>query len=75
MEVITNIAELDDFIVNTKTMAFVLGYTERHVRRLVEERVLVTEAPGRFNFMKNIRMYMRYLQASKLINETPKAHR
>lgn len=57
---------VESIVVNTKTIAKIIGVTERRVRQLVEEGVIDRVGHGRFNLIETINKYIVFL---KLDNE------
>lgn len=53
---------IDDIIVNTDTMAKLLGFTRQRINQLAREGILEKKAAGRFLLMRNVQRYIEYLR-------------
>lgn len=57
--------DISDLIVNTDTMANLLGYTRQRINQLAKEGILEKKAPGRFYLMLNVQRYIDFLKAGQ----------
>lgn len=55
-----------DIIVNTDTVAGILGYTRQRVNQLAKEGILEKKAPGRWPLLLNIKKYINYIRTTKI---------
>ncbi|MFT5871122.1 MAG: phage terminase Nu1 subunit (DNA packaging protein) [Clostridium sp.] len=53
---------LDITVVNSITLATILGITDRRVRQLVQEGIINTKARGKYELVKTIQHYCTYLR-------------
>lgn len=53
---------LDNTIVNSITLATILGITDRRVRQLVQEGIIDAKARGKYELVKTIQQYCNYLR-------------
>ncbi len=56
------VEDVSDLIVNTDTMATLLGFTRRRINQLEQEGLLERQAPGRWPLMRNVQRYIDYLR-------------
>lgn len=62
MQTKKNSKELSEIIVNTDTLADLLGFTRQRVNQLAKEGILEKQAAGRWLLMKNIKRFINYLR-------------
>jgi phage terminase Nu1 subunit (DNA packaging protein) len=53
---------LDVTIVNSITLATILGITDRRVRQLVQEGVINAKSRGKYELVKTVQLYCNYLR-------------
>ena len=58
--------------VNGTSLACVLGVTQRHLRRLREDGVLVRNENGNYNLVQSVRAYIALTKSRKLSKEEEK---
>ncbi len=54
--------EVENMVVNTKTIASMIGVTDRRVRQMAEEGIIEKVGHGRFELMDTMRRYIDYLR-------------
>lgn len=64
-----NKENLDITIVNSITLAHILGITDRRVRQLVEEKVLEPVSRGKYELIKTVQTYCTYLRQKAEVND------
>lgn len=57
--------DVSGLVVNTDTMATLLGFTRQRINQLAKEGILEKQAAGRFPLMKNIQRYIEYLKSGQ----------
>ena len=57
--------DISDVIVNTDTLAGLLGFTRQRINQLAKEGILEKKAPGRFPLMLNIKRYVEFLRTGQ----------
>ena len=57
-----DIRDLSHIIVNTDTLADLLGFTRQRINQLAKEGILERQAAGRWPLLKNIQRYLDYLR-------------
>lgn len=62
----------DDTIVNTTTMASLLGLTVRRVQQLIQDGILQTEKKGRLFLIDNVQRYISYAGNGRISKEEQK---
>ena len=62
----------DDTVVNTTTMASVLGLTVRRVQQLIQDGTLETESKGRILLIENVQRYISYASNGRISEEEQK---
>ena len=62
----------DDTVVNTTTMASVLGLTVRRVQQLIQDGTLQTESKGRILLIENVQRYISYAGNGRISEEEQK---
>lgn len=62
----------DETVVNTTTMAAVLGLTVRRVQQLIQDGTLQTESKGRILLIENVQRYISYAGNGRISEEEQK---
>lgn len=62
----------DETVVNTTTMASVLGLTVRRVQQLIQDGTLQTESKGRILLIENVQRYISYAGNGRISEEEQK---
>jgi len=64
---------LNDYIVNTDTLAGIFGCTGRWVQQMERDGILVRKAPGKWPVIENTTAYIKYLENNRKINDEDEA--
>ena len=62
----------DETVVNTTTLASVLGLTVRRVQQLIQDGTLQTESKGRILLIENVQRYISYASNGRISEEEQK---
>ena len=73
MSEVQSVSDLDeDTVVNTKTMALVLGVTTRRVQQMIQDGTLKTCAKGKLLLFENVQRYITFITGNQMTEEERK---